>query len=328
MKCRHSYDHRRMDTFASLFLAASVLVGATACTNAGLDDATRAAAITEAADLIRSEYVYPEIGARLAETLMQNLEDGVYDDISNKDRLASTVLEEILAATNDPHFGFFVRRPAADEDTPDPGTSPSASGLREASVLPGSIGYLALDWMPGDDDALEAVASAFADLPPVDALIFDIRENFGGSGDMIGLICGHLFPDSTLLLTFYDRSGAMNSEVRTKRQQRYFPPEIPVYVLTSENTHSAAEAFAYVLKHQGRATIVGDTTPGMANPSNTRSVTGGFALTVPFLRAHHEHTERDFQGIGVIPDITVTPEAALDVAIAEIMENAGAGRQR
>jgi C-terminal processing protease CtpA/Prc len=316
-----------MDAFASLPIAASVLVWMTACTNTGLDDATRAAAITEVADHIRSEYVYPEIGERLAETLIRNLEDGVYDDISDKDSLASTVLGEILAATNDPHFAFFVRRPAADGDAPDPGPSPSASGLREASVLPGSIGYLALDWMPGDDDALEAVARAFTDLPPVDALILDIRENFGGSGDMIALICGHFFPDSTLLLTFYDRSGGVNGEVRTKRQQRYFPPDIPVYVLTSENTHSAAEAFAYVLKHQGRATIVGDTTPGMSNPSNTRSIAGGFALTVPFLRAHHEHTERDLQGIGIIPDIAVTPESALDVAIAEIMENARAGRQ-
>jgi C-terminal processing protease CtpA/Prc len=221
-----------MDAFASLPIAASVLVWMTACTNTGLDDATRAAAITEVADHIRSEYVYPEIGERLAETLIRNLEDGVYDDISDKDSLASTVLGEILAATNDPHFAFFVRRPAADGDAPDPGPSPSASGLREASVLPGSIGYLALDWMPGDDDALEAVARAFTDLPPVDALILDIRENFGGSGDMIALICGHFFPDSTLLLTFYDRSGGVNGEVRTKRQQRYFPPDIPVYVLT------------------------------------------------------------------------------------------------
>ena len=315
-----------MSSRTFLLLPASVLFGTAACTDTRLDDAARVATITEVADHIRSNYVYPEIGERLAETLMRNLEDGVYDDISDKDTLASTVLREILAATNDPHFAFFVRRPA-EEDAPDPGPRLSASGLREVSVLPGSIAYLAFDWMPGDDDALEAVANAFADLTPVDALIFDLRENIGGSGDMIGLICGHLFPDSTLLLTFYDRSGAVNGEVRTKRQQRYFPPVVPVYVLTSENTHSAAEAFAYVLKHQGRATIVGDTTPGMSNPSNTRRITGGFALTVPFLRAHHENTGRDFQGIGVIPDIRVTPESALDVAIAEILENAGRGRR-
>jgi C-terminal processing protease CtpA/Prc len=310
----------RMDAVTCLFCAA-------ACTSAGLDDATRAAAVTEVADRIRSEYVYPEIGGSLAETLIRNLEDGVYDDISDKDVLATTVLSEILAATSDPHFAFFVRRPPTEESAGEPGSGPSASGLRETSVLPGRIGYLVLDWMPGDDEALAAVARTFADLPPLDALIFDVRENFGGSGDMIALLCGHLLPDSTLLLTFYDRSGAVNGEMRTKRQQRYFAPEVPVYILTSENTHSAAEAFAFVLRHQGRATIVGDTTPGMSNPSNTRNITGGFALTVPFLRARYEHTELDFQGIGVIPDIAVAPEAALDVAVAEIRRNGRAGRR-
>ena len=40
----------------------------------------------------------------------------------------------------------------------------------------------------------------------------------------------------------------------------------PVYVLTSKRTFSGAEEFTYNLKNLKRATIVGETTGGGANP--------------------------------------------------------------
>jgi retinol-binding protein 3 len=46
-------------------------------------------------------------------------------------------------------------------------------------------------------------------------------------------------------------------------------PEMPLYVLISSGTFSGAEEFAYDLKALKRATIIGETTGGGANPGDS-----------------------------------------------------------
>ncbi len=52
----------------------------------------------------------------------------------------------------------------------------------------------------------------------------------------------------------------------------------PVYVLTSEDTFSGAEEFAYDVQTQRRGEIVGDTTGGGAHPGGMRRVTEQFGV--------------------------------------------------
>ncbi|KNC67459.1 hypothetical protein AC626_10640 [Pseudoalteromonas rubra] len=43
-------------------------------------------------------------------------------------------------------------------------------------------------------------------------------------------------------------------------------PDVPLYVLTSSKTYSGAEEFSYNMLTRKRATLVGETTGGAANP--------------------------------------------------------------
>lgn len=65
--------------------------------------------------------------------------------------------------------------------------------------------------------------------------------------------------------------------------------DTPVYILTSASTFSAAEEFAYNLKHMERATIVGETTGGGAHPVDffTVDLSGGqyASVSMPYGRA-------------------------------------------
>ena len=94
----------------------------------------------------------------------------------------------------------------------------------------------------------------------------------------------------------------------------------PVYILTSEDTFSAGEDFAYALKNNGRALIVGETTGGGAHPGSRRRLTEHFMMNVPMGRSINPVTHTDWEGVGVAPDLKASAKNALDVAQVAILE--------
>lgn len=132
---------------------------------------------------------------------------------------------------------------------------------------------------------------------------------------MIQLISSYLFEEQVHLNSFYIR--------QTDEMQQFWTPnhvdgkrmpDVPVYVLTSPRTFSAAEEFTYNLKNLERATIVGQTTGGGAHPVNGHYFNfDGFAMTMslPFGRAINPITGTNWEGTGVSPDLEVSVSDAL-----------------
>jgi carboxyl-terminal processing protease len=94
------------------------------------------------------------------------------------------------------------------------------------------------------------------------------------------------------------------------------PPRFdgPVFVLTSGRSISAAEIAADALKSIGRAKIVGEKTPGAVLSSKLFDIPGGFHLRVP-IADYYSITGVRLEGAGVTPDIAVSADQALDVAL-------------
>ncbi len=88
----------------------------------------------------------------------------------------------------------------------------------------------------------------------------------------------------------------------------------PVLVLTSKNTFSGAEEFAFDLKNQKRATIVGETTGGGAHPVSGHTVADYFTVGVPFAKSLDPVTKTNWEGTGVEPDVKVPAADALATA--------------
>jgi C-terminal processing protease CtpA/Prc len=88
----------------------------------------------------------------------------------------------------------------------------------------------------------------------------------------------------------------------------------PIYVLTSKDTFSAAEEFSYDLQKQKRALVVGETTGGGAHPIHGYPLTDSLIIYVPEGRPINPITHTDWEGKGVIPDISVSATDALSVA--------------
>lgn len=88
--------------------------------------------------------------------------------------------------------------------------------------------------------------------------------------------------------------------------------EMPIFILTSNDTFSAAEAFAYDLQSIKRATVIGETTGGGAHPVDFIRFTKEYALIVSYAESVNPVTKTNWEGVGVIPNVKIAKEKALN----------------
>ncbi|HEX6719539.1 MAG TPA: S41 family peptidase, partial [Pyrinomonadaceae bacterium] len=121
------------------------------------------------------------------------------------------------------------------------------------------------------DAFTQSVASEFAKaLPDVldgaEGIVLDLRANGGGDAEAMADVASLFLDEGTNLGKFADRSGA-SFELQTFSRRLWHniaspPIKLPLVVLTSENTSSAAEILAAALQAKGRAQVIGSGTCG------------------------------------------------------------------
>lgn len=122
------------------------------------------------------------------------------------------------------------------------------------------IGYIILPTF-GDSTVDKQVGDALKALTkdgPLDGLILDNRLNGGGWDSVASSTLGYF--TSGLVGHFSNRDG--DEAFRVRRNNVGGSMEVPLVVLVGPDTVSFGEIFAGVLKDQGRATIIGETTLG------------------------------------------------------------------
>ena len=71
-----------------------------------IDDVKRKDTVEKVVHALKNEYLYPEIGQKMAEKLMQNLSSQQYDELTRAGQLADRLTEEMVAISKDRHFGL------------------------------------------------------------------------------------------------------------------------------------------------------------------------------------------------------------------------------
>jgi len=180
------------------------------------------------------------------------------------------------------------------------------------------------------------IAAAFArdlnkKLAGARGLILDLRTNGGGDAEAMSDIASAFLGVGTNLGQFTDRAGTGFS-ISTHLKSLLTPEpltqtKLPLIVLTSERTASAAEIFIEALRLSGRATIIGTETCGCVLAVRTRHLLpDGGLLDVSELDYETARGER-LEGHGLKPDETVTVERsdlysgrdrAMDLAMSEL----------
>jgi len=143
-------------------------------------------------------------------------------------------------------------------------------------------------------------------LEDAEGIVLDLRNNGGGDAEAMADVASLFLDEGINLGRFADRSGA-SFELQTYsrrlwRTPRSLPTKIPLVVLTSENTSSAAEILAEALQTKRHARVIGTDTCGCVLAiRNRHALPDGGVLDVSEFDYRTASGMR-LEGVGVKPD--------------------------
>jgi carboxyl-terminal processing protease len=143
-------------------------------------------------------------------------------------------------------------------------------------------------------------------LDGAESIILDLRGNGGGDAEAMADIASLFLEDGINLGKFADRSGA-SFELQTFSKRLWRTPrltliKLPLVVLTSESTSSAAEILVAALRTKGRAHVIGTATCGCVLAiRNRHALPDGGVLDVSEFDYRTASGVR-LEGAGVKPD--------------------------
>jgi retinol-binding protein 3 len=279
---------------------------------------------------IQDLYVFPDIAALISESITERNARDEYSQITDDESFAVLLTRHLREFNQDQHLRVEWHEEALkeddeadDDDRPDDEsdfrerTRLGNNCIRKLERLPGNIGYMNLVGFVPPDWGAETLVAAMAFLANTSALIIDLRECRGGHLRIVPFLCSYFFDESTHLSDFYWRPDDVTTQSWT---MPHVPgrrlPDTTLYILTSEETFSAGEDFAYTLQSLKRARVVGTTTRGGAHPGDFHTLDAHFNVFIPSGRPINPITGTNWEGTGVIPDVKTVREEALETAYA------------
>lgn len=179
----------------------------------------------------------------------------------------------------------------------------------EGEVLENNIGYI--EFSSFDENTAEEFKTRFEELQSqgITSLIIDLRNNGGGIVDEALEIAGYIADKDSVLLYEVDKE---NNEIVEKNESNPII-NMPVIILTNENTASSSEILAGALKDLGKARTVGTTTYGKGVIQQILTLPDGSGLKIT-TEKYLTPNRTEINEVGIEPDETVElPESVENV---------------
>ena len=298
-------------------------------------------ALSTLANLLETDFVYPDKGKAYATLLREGVASGKYLRAQSHRELARRVTTDLQALSPEGHLRL-VAPGETNQAGPNADVPHAGQGAMNAKWLAPGVGYMSLHGFSGDSaqfqrlmTRLRVVLDTFA---TAKTLIVDARYYIGGALEETDVMASYFFAEPATLLEFdvrldIERRG-VSPLVESERLRRIDAPEgivrrrqivVPgpasalrtarIYVLTSKRTASGGEGFALAMKRSGRATLIGEVTAGAGHFGRTRSLGGGYSAFIPIGRPFDPTTGKGWELVGVEPHVRVPAEQALDEAL-------------
>jgi len=167
----------------------------------------------------------------------------------------------------------------------------------EGKVLSNNIGYI--KFTSFDETTAEDFKNQYQELAKkgIQSLIIDLRNNGGGIVDQALEIADYMTPKDSVLLYEVDKNG---KEIVKKAKEDPIV-NMPIVILTNENTASASEILAGALKDLGKAKIVGTTTYGKGVIQQILKLNDGSGLKIT-IEEYQTPNRNKINKVGIQPD--------------------------
>ncbi len=277
------------------------------------------------ADSLLKSYIIEDKALKMWESLTLNFQNGNYKNFTDGKILANQINQELFKISNDLHLKLVYSEsplpPILERNSNSDGDETmlveflenNQYGIQKQAILKGNIGYLELSLFAPLKQAQEKLVDAMKYVEDTDALIIDLRKNTGSlDPDTVPFLMSYFFENPVHLFNFENREKNSVKQLWTLDQvpgKKYLNK--PVSILTSPQTFSGGEEFAYDMKYHNKATIIGETTKGGANPTSPVRINDHFLVVMPKERSVNTITKTNWEQVGVKPDREVDANFAL-----------------
>lgn len=167
----------------------------------------------------------------------------------------------------------------------------------EGKVILNNIGYI--KFTSFDETTAEDFKAKYEELSKqnIKSLIIDLRNNGGGIVDQALEIADYIADKDSVLLYEVDK----NNKETVKKASQDPIINMPIIILTNENTASASEILAGALKDLGKAKIVGTTTYGKGVIQQILKLNDGSGLKIT-IEEYQTPNRNKINKVGIEPD--------------------------
>lgn len=137
--------------------------------------------------------------------------------------------------------------------------------------------------------------------------VFDVRNNLGGLTESLQGTLDCILGDCNVVTAYYRDSTEVVIHTTEAEQIK-----MPMAVLVNGGTASCSELFAFALRDEANAQIVGSTSFGKGVMQKTHKLTGGAAIKITVATLQTK-ASGDYNGIGIKPNFEVTLPAEVDL---------------
>lgn len=183
----------------------------------------------------------------------------------------------------------------------------------EAKILQNNIGYIKFSSF--DEDTAEDFKKKYEELNKqgIKSLIIDLRNNGGGIVTEALEIADYFTPKDSILLYEVDKNN--KEEIEKSKNDAII--NMPVIILTNENTASSSEILAGALKDLGKAKIVGTKTYGKGVIQEVLSLPDGSGIKITS-EEYLTPNKTKINKVGIQPDVEIKlPETVKNILDVE-----------
>ena len=167
----------------------------------------------------------------------------------------------------------------------------------EGKVLSNNIGYI--QFTSFDETTAEDFKAKYQELAKqgIQSLIIDLRNNGGGIVDQALEIADYVATKDSVLLYEVDK----NNKETVRKAETDPIINMPIIILTNENTASASEILAGALKDLGKAKTVGTTTYGKGVIQQILKLSDGSGIKIT-IEEYQTPNKNKINKVGIEPD--------------------------